>query len=49
GFAVEFETHGEGDIGFAMVGMWGPGDGVAPPEGNTVQERAEVWFAKSSN
>ncbi|KAJ6529161.1 beta-lactamase/transpeptidase-like protein [Mycena vulgaris] len=47
GFAAEFETNGEGDVGFAMVGIWGLGDDVPPPEGNTVQERAEVWFTKS--
>ncbi|KAJ7487901.1 beta-lactamase/transpeptidase-like protein [Mycena latifolia] len=47
GLEVEFETHGEEDIGFAIIGIWGPGDGVAPPEGDTVKERAEVWFAKS--
>ncbi|KAJ6529134.1 beta-lactamase/transpeptidase-like protein [Mycena vulgaris] len=47
GFEAEFETHGEGDVGFALVGLWGAGVDVPPPEGNTVQERAEVWFAKS--
>ncbi|KAJ6536834.1 beta-lactamase/transpeptidase-like protein [Mycena capillaripes] len=44
--AVEFEVDGE-DIGFATLGIWGPGAGVPPPEGNTVKERAEIWFTKS--
>ncbi|KAJ7096105.1 beta-lactamase/transpeptidase-like protein [Mycena epipterygia] len=43
---AEFEMDG-GDVGFAISGIWGEGAGVAPPEGRTVQERAEVWFAKS--
>ncbi|KAJ7686213.1 beta-lactamase/transpeptidase-like protein [Mycena rosella] len=47
GLEAEFETHGVEDIGFAISGVWGPGDDVAPPQGETVQERAEVWFAKS--
>lgn len=43
---AEFETDGE-DIGFSITGIWGEGPGVAPPEGDTVWERAEIWFTKS--
>lgn len=46
GMEAEFEIDG-GAIGFAISGIWGEGAGVASPEGKTVQERAEVWFAKS--
>ncbi|KAF8193266.1 beta-lactamase/transpeptidase-like protein [Mycena galopus ATCC 62051] len=45
GMRAEFEVKGE-EIGFAPIDMWGPGSDVIPPEGNTVEERAEVWFAK---
>ncbi|KAJ7287276.1 beta-lactamase/transpeptidase-like protein [Mycena rebaudengoi] len=34
------------EIGFAMFGVWGEGAGVSPRKGDTLQERAEVWFSK---
>ena len=37
----------DGEVGFgATGGVWGAGPGVAGPVGETVKERAEVWFAK---
>ncbi|KAJ7021657.1 beta-lactamase/transpeptidase-like protein [Mycena alexandri] len=45
GLQAEFEVKGE-DIGFAMIGVWGEGAGVEAPTGDTVEERAEVWFQK---
>ncbi|KAK0470763.1 hypothetical protein IW261DRAFT_1345236 [Armillaria novae-zelandiae] len=38
---------GEDETGFGVTGgIWGAGPGVDPPNGDTVQERAEVWFKK---
>ncbi|KAF9463774.1 beta-lactamase/transpeptidase-like protein [Collybia nuda] len=34
------------DFGFGLTGIWGPGRGVLSPRGDTVRERAEVWFDK---
>ncbi|KAJ7284592.1 beta-lactamase/transpeptidase-like protein [Mycena rebaudengoi] len=34
------------EIGFAMFGLWGEGARVGPRKGDTLQERAEVWFSK---
>ncbi|KAJ7032461.1 beta-lactamase/transpeptidase-like protein [Mycena alexandri] len=45
GLQAEFEVKGE-DIGFATIGVWGEGAGVEAPTGDTVEERAEVWFQK---
>ncbi|KAJ6484471.1 beta-lactamase/transpeptidase-like protein [Mycena vitilis] len=42
---AEFEVK-DGEIGFAPIDFWGAGAEVLPPEGDTVEERAEVWFAK---
>ncbi|KAK0458281.1 uncharacterized protein EV420DRAFT_389681 [Desarmillaria tabescens] len=37
----------EDEIGFGLTGgIWGAGPGVDPPNGDTVRERAEVWFGK---
>ncbi|KAJ7909480.1 beta-lactamase/transpeptidase-like protein [Mycena leptocephala] len=33
-------------LGIALGGLWGAGAGVHSPEGDTVKERAEVWFEK---
>ncbi|KAJ7624933.1 beta-lactamase/transpeptidase-like protein [Roridomyces roridus] len=44
-FEAEFEVDGE-DVGFALIGVWGPGQGAEPLQGETVRERAEVWFSK---
>lgn len=30
--------------GLALFGVWGAGPGVLPPTGNTVRDKAEVWF-----
>ncbi len=38
---------GEDETGFGVTGgIWGAGPGVDPPNGDTVRERAEVWFKK---
>jgi hypothetical protein len=42
---AEFEVQGE-DIGLALNDVWGPGIDVGSLKGNTVEERAEVWFRK---
>jgi hypothetical protein len=34
-------------VGLGLTGMWGAGAGVASPEGQTVRERAEVWFDRA--
>ncbi|KAK7054310.1 hypothetical protein VNI00_003503 [Paramarasmius palmivorus] len=46
GFVVEFATADDGSgIGMAMNGgFWGAGTGVPEPSGDTVEQRAEVWF-----
>ncbi|KAF4596497.1 hypothetical protein EYR38_007884 [Pleurotus pulmonarius] len=36
-----------GTFGFGLTGVWGAGDGVPEPLGNTVRERSEVWFTKT--
>jgi hypothetical protein len=41
---AEFEVKGE-DIGFTPIDVGGSGIDV-PLEGNTLEERAEVWFTK---
>ncbi|KAF8193253.1 beta-lactamase/transpeptidase-like protein [Mycena galopus ATCC 62051] len=46
GAHAEFEVKGE-VVGFAPIGLWGAGSDMSPPEGNTVEERAEVWFEKA--
>ncbi|KAF8189864.1 beta-lactamase/transpeptidase-like protein [Mycena galopus ATCC 62051] len=46
GAHAEFEVKGE-VVGFTPIGLWGAGSDVSPPEGNTVEERAEVWFEKA--
>lgn len=33
--------------GFGLSGIWNPGQGVRPPTGNTIRERAEVWFERA--
>ncbi|KAJ6476921.1 beta-lactamase/transpeptidase-like protein [Mycena sanguinolenta] len=45
GLGAEFEVKGN-KIGFATIDVWGPGNDVEPPQGNSVEERAEVWFTK---
>lgn len=52
GFSVEFDvvssenaTGEEGRVrGIAMTGMWGSGEDVPKPVGETVEQRAEVYF-----
>ncbi|ESK80791.1 penicillin-binding protein, partial [Moniliophthora roreri MCA 2997] len=44
GFVVEFAATDNG-IGMAMNGgIWGAGTGVPDPTGDSLEERAEVWF-----
>ncbi|KAJ7025417.1 beta-lactamase/transpeptidase-like protein [Mycena alexandri] len=53
---VQVETHPsfvgefaiEGKLGVGFRGFWGAGAGVESPKGESVKERAEVWFEKSS-
>ncbi|KAG7440325.1 beta-lactamase/transpeptidase-like protein [Guyanagaster necrorhizus] len=43
---AEFVIEEDG-VGFGLTGgIWGAGPGVDPPKGDTVRERAEVWFWK---
>ncbi|KAJ7914440.1 beta-lactamase/transpeptidase-like protein [Mycena leptocephala] len=44
-FVGEFSFE-EGNIGVGIRGFWGAGDGVKSPQGDSVKDRAEVWFAK---
>ncbi|KAF5391209.1 hypothetical protein D9757_003078 [Collybiopsis confluens] len=43
---AEFAFNDEGDVvGFGVAGgLWGAGPGVEGPTGDTVQDRAEIWF-----
>ena len=42
---MEFLIGDDGSIeGFGLRGIWGAGLGVQSPTGETVRERAEVWF-----
>ncbi|KAJ7814921.1 beta-lactamase/transpeptidase-like protein [Mycena olivaceomarginata] len=43
-FVAEFSF--EGTVGVGLRGLWGPGEGVESPRGESVEDRAEVWFAK---
>ncbi|KAJ6552199.1 beta-lactamase/transpeptidase-like protein [Mycena vulgaris] len=36
----------EGILGVGLRGIWGAGDGVPSPTGETVKERAEIWLEK---
>ena len=47
-FTVEFAFDEDGTVsGFGVTGgFWGAGAGVEGPTGDTVQERAEVWFER---
>ncbi|KAJ7059265.1 beta-lactamase/transpeptidase-like protein [Mycena amicta] len=35
-----------GALGVAMRGVWGAGEGVKSPVGESVKDRAEIWFEK---
>jgi len=39
-------SYDDGILGIGIRGLWGAGEGVDSPEGDTVKERAEVWFEK---
>lgn len=42
---LEFSLDQRGQIdGFGLTRVWGEGSGVPLPKGDTVKERAEVWF-----
>ncbi len=43
-FVAEFSF--EGKPGLGIRGFWGAGDGVSGPRGDSVKDRAEVWFEK---
>ncbi|KAF7305423.1 Beta-lactamase class penicillin binding protein [Mycena chlorophos] len=47
---AEFSRAGDaednGGIGIGMRGIWGAGDGVPSPRGESVKERAEIWFER---
>ncbi|KAJ7742566.1 beta-lactamase/transpeptidase-like protein [Mycena metata] len=44
GFVGEFAV--EGKLGVGLRGLWGASAGVQSPMGESVKERAEVWFEK---
>ncbi|KAJ7450791.1 beta-lactamase/transpeptidase-like protein [Mycena latifolia] len=39
-------AYDAGVLGVSLRGLWGAGSGVQSPSGETVKERAEVWFEK---
>ncbi|KAJ7243609.1 beta-lactamase/transpeptidase-like protein [Mycena haematopus] len=43
-FMAEFSFDGKAGVG--IRGFWGAGSGVESPSGESIQERAEVWFEK---
>ncbi|KAJ7118448.1 beta-lactamase/transpeptidase-like protein [Mycena crocata] len=43
-FVAEFSQ--DENLGFSFRSVWGAGAGVESPQGDTVKERAEVWFEK---
>ncbi|KAF8183036.1 beta-lactamase/transpeptidase-like protein [Mycena galopus ATCC 62051] len=43
-FVAEFSFDGKAGIG--IRGFWGAGNGVESPHGDSVKDRAEVWFEK---
>ena len=45
GAYAEFVVEGS-KIGFGLTGVWGAQPGVVGPQGDSVRERAEVWFDK---
>jgi hypothetical protein len=45
---IEVEVDESGTVkGFGIRGIWGAGKGVSSPSGQSVQERAEMYFVKS--
>ncbi|KAJ7163474.1 beta-lactamase/transpeptidase-like protein [Mycena crocata] len=40
------EFYLDGTLGIGFRGLWGAAEGVQSPQGNTVKERAEIWFEK---
>ncbi|KAG6810844.1 hypothetical protein H0H92_010109 [Tricholoma furcatifolium] len=46
GASAEFQVDGD-QIAFGFFGIWGAGGGIPDPQGNTLQERAEVWLEKA--
>ncbi|KAF5365311.1 hypothetical protein D9758_005454 [Tetrapyrgos nigripes] len=46
---VTAEFTFDGEVGFGITGgFWGAGVNVAGPVGNSVKEKAEVWFGRSN-
>ncbi|KAJ7575075.1 beta-lactamase/transpeptidase-like protein [Mycena floridula] len=46
-FTAEFAEE-DGKIGIAFMGnIWGAGEGASSPSGETVKEKAEIWFEKA--
>lgn len=46
---AEFGPSANGTVGFGFEdGVWGAGDGIPDPQGQTAEDRAEVWFAKAT-
>ncbi|KAG6827402.1 hypothetical protein H0H92_011930 [Tricholoma furcatifolium] len=43
---AEFDFDGD-SRGVGLIGVWGAGTDVPSPEGETIRERAEVWFARN--
>ncbi|KAJ7617278.1 beta-lactamase/transpeptidase-like protein [Roridomyces roridus] len=45
GTIVEFGVGADGNVGFGFQGgIWGAGVNVPDPNGDTAEERAEIWF-----
>lgn len=38
-----------GVVGFGLRGVWGSSTGVDTPDGDSVRERAEVWFQRTGH
>ncbi|KAK7436882.1 hypothetical protein VKT23_017984 [Stygiomarasmius scandens] len=43
---AEIAVDGNKVCGIGIVGIWGAGQGIGRPHGDSVKQRAEVWFAK---
>ncbi|KAJ7301557.1 hypothetical protein DFH08DRAFT_724166, partial [Mycena albidolilacea] len=46
-FVAEFSLEDrKSRIGVGLQGFWGAGEGIKSPRGESVKDRAEVWFEK---
>lgn len=45
---LTFDVNEDGKVaGFGLQGIWGAGEGVRSPTGDSVRDRSEVWFERS--